>query len=104
MSKGALTAAQAETYYEKKYSEDDYYSEKHHVVGQWFGRGAEQLGLSGDVASDDFRQVLRGLHPASGEVLVHMANCYDGRRAGWDATFNAPKSVSIQGLPEAMTA
>src|SRR5712692_8701503 len=98
MSKGALTAAQAETYYEEKYSEDDYYSEKHHVVGQWFGRGAEQLGLSGDVASDDFRQVLRGLHPASGEVLVHMANGYDDRRAGWDATFNAPKSVSIQGL------
>jgi conjugative relaxase-like TrwC/TraI family protein len=31
-------------------------------------------------------------------VLVHKANGYDGRRAGWDATFNAPKSVSIQGL------
>jgi conjugative relaxase-like TrwC/TraI family protein len=27
-----------------------------------------------------------------------MANGYDDRRAGWDATFNAPKSVSIQGL------
>ena len=25
MSKGALTAAQAETYYEEKYSHDDYY-------------------------------------------------------------------------------
>jgi conjugative relaxase-like TrwC/TraI family protein len=98
MSKGALTAAQAETYYEEKYAQDDYYSEEQRIVGQWFGRGAEELGLSGDVASDDFRQVLRGLHPASGEVLVHMANGYDDRRAGWDATFNAPKSVSIQGL------
>src|SRR5713101_4529770 len=98
MSKGALTAAQAETYYEEKYSQDDNYSEQQRVVGEWFGRGAEQLGLSGDVASDDFRQVLRGLHPASGEVLVHMANGYDDRRAGWDATFNAPKSVSIQSL------
>jgi len=100
MSKGALTAAQAETYYEEKYSQDDYYSEKQRVVGQWFGRGSEELGLSGDVASEDFRAVLRGLHPASGEVLVHKANGYDDRRAGWDATFNAPKSVSIQGLVE----
>ena len=98
MSKGALTAAQAETYYEEKYSQDDYYTEKQRVVGQWFGRGAEELGLSGEVATEDFRSVLRGLHPASGEVLVHKANGYDDRRAGWDATFNAPKSVSIQGL------
>jgi conjugative relaxase-like TrwC/TraI family protein len=98
MSKGALTAAQAETYYEEKYSQDDYYTEKQRVVGQWFGRGAEELGLSSEIASEDFRSVLRGLRPASGEVLVHKANGYDDRRAGWDATFNAPKSVSIQGL------
>ena len=98
MSKGALTAAQAETYYEEKYSHDDYYSEKQRVVGQWFGRGAEELSLSGEVATEDFRAVLRGLRPASSEVLVHKANGYDDRRAGWDATFNAPKSVSIQSL------
>ena len=59
MSKGALTAAQAETYYEEKYSHDDYYTEKQRVVGQWFGRGAGELGLSGEVATDDFRAVLR---------------------------------------------
>jgi conjugative relaxase-like TrwC/TraI family protein len=98
MSKGALTAAQAETYYEEKYSHDDYYSENQQVVGQWFGRGAEELGLSGVIATEDFRALLRGLRPASGEVLVHKANGYDDRRAGWDATFNAPKSVSIQVL------
>ncbi len=98
MSKGALTAAQAETYYEEKYSHDDYYSEKQRVIGEWFGRGAEQLGLSGEVANEDFRAILRGLHPAFGEALVHKANGYDDRRAGWDATFNAPKSVSIQTL------
>jgi conjugative relaxase-like TrwC/TraI family protein len=98
MSKGALTATQAETYYEEKYSHDDYYSEKQHVIGQWFGHGAEALDLSGNIASEDFRAVLRGLHPASAEVLVHKASGYEDRRAGWDATFNAPKSVSIQGL------
>lgn len=98
LSKGALTAAKAETYYEEKYSRDDYYTEKQRVVGNWFGRGAEELGLFGAVATEDFRAVLRGLRPASGEVLVHKANGYDDRRAGWDATFNAPKSLSIQGL------
>jgi conjugative relaxase-like TrwC/TraI family protein len=98
MSKGALSAVQAETYYEEKWSHDDYYSEKQRVAGQWFGRGADELGLSGEVATQDFRSVLRGVDPLSGEVLVQKANGYDGRRAGWDATFNAPKSVSIQAL------
>src|SRR5487761_419954 len=98
MSKGALSVRQAETYYQEKYSEDDYYTESHRVTGQWYGRAAETLGLSGAVSEEDFRAVLRGLRPASGEVLVHKANGYDDRRAGWDATFNAPKSVSIQGL------
>ena len=32
MSKGALSAAQAETYYEEKYVHDDYYSEERRVV------------------------------------------------------------------------
>lgn len=98
MSKGALSAAQAESYYEEKWSHDDYYSEKQRVAGQWFGRGADELGLSGEVTTGDFRSVLRGVDPRSGEVLVQKASAYDGRRAGWDATFNAPKSVSIQAL------
>ena len=98
MSKGALSAAQAETYYEAKWSHDDYYAEKQRVVGQWFGRGADELGLNGPVTSEDFRSVLRGVNPVSGEALVHKANGYADRRAGWDATFNAPKSVSVQAL------
>jgi len=97
MSKGALSAAQAETYYEEKYSQDDYYTEKRRVV-QWFGEGAATLGLAGEIASEDFRAVLRGLRPPTGEVIVRNANGRSERRAGWDATFNAPKSVSIQAL------
>jgi hypothetical protein len=74
MSKGAISAVQAETYYEEKYVHDDYYSEEQRVVGEWFGRGAEVLGLSGEVASEDFRAVLRGQRPSNEEVLVHIAN------------------------------
>ena len=98
MSRGALSAGQAETYYEEKYSQDDYYSEEHRVAGQWFGQGAEALGLSGEVAPEDFRSILRGQRPGTAEVLVRNANGRTERRAGWDATFNAPKSVSIQAL------
>jgi conjugative relaxase-like TrwC/TraI family protein len=98
MSRGALSAGQAETYYEEKYSQDDYYTEDHRVAGQWFGRGADSLGLSGEVAPKDFRAILRGQRPDTAEVLVRNANGRTERRAGWDATFNAPKSVSIQAL------
>src|SRR6266481_2539638 len=98
MSRGALSAGQAETYYEEKYSQDDYYTEEHRVAGQWFGQGADALGLSGEVAPEDFRAVLRGQRPGTAEVLVRNANGRTARRSGWDATFNAPKSVSIQAL------
>ena len=98
MSKGALSVGQAETYYQEKYSEDDYYTESHRVTGEWYGKAAETIGLSGAVSEEDFRAVLRGTRPGSGEVLVSAAAGRDERRAGWDATFNAPKSVSIQAL------
>ena len=98
MSRGALSAGQAETYYAEKYSQDDYYTEEHLVAGQWFGQGAEALRLSGEVTPEDFRSILRGQRPGTAEVLVRNANGRTDRRAGWDATFNAPKSISIQAL------
>ena len=98
MSRSALSAGQAETYYEEKYSQDDYYNEEHRVAGQWFGQGADALRLSGEVAPEDFRSILRGQRPDTAEVLVRNANGRSERRAGWDATFNAPKSVSVQAL------
>src|SRR5277367_6610588 len=98
MSKGALSLDQAETYYQEKYSEDDYYTESHRVAGEWYGKAAETLGLSGAVSEEDFRTVLRGMKPGTSAVLVSAAAGRDERRAGWDATFNAPKSVSIQAL------
>src|SRR5258708_18876579 len=97
MSRGALSAGQAETYYEEKYSQDDYYSEEHRVAGQWFGQGADALGLSGEVAPEDFRAILRGQRPGSVEVLVHNANGRTERRAGWGATLNAPQAGTNHG-------
>src|ERR1700754_2734742 len=97
LSKGGLSAAQAEHYYQEKYSQDDYYSEDQRITGQWFGSGAAELGLQGEVTLEAFRAVLQGRDPRTGQVLVPPTQ--DGKhRAGWDATFNAPKSVSLQVL------
>jgi hypothetical protein len=98
MSKGALSLGQAETYYDEKYARDDYYSEDRTVAGEWFGIAAAALGLTGTAARPDFSAVLRGHDPRTGAELVAKAQDREERRAGWDATFSAPKSVSIQAL------
>ncbi len=69
------------------------------MIGRWFGKAATELGLAGDIDTADFRAALNGLNPRTGEILVHAAQRNgEQRRAGWDATFNAPKSVSVQAL------
>ena len=98
MSKGGLSLRQAETYYDEKYVRDDYYSEGRTIAGEWFGKAAAALELTGTARRADFTAILRGLDPRTGVELVAKAQGRDERRAGWDATFSAPKSVSIQAL------
>ena len=98
LSKGSLDAAQAENYFEQHYSHDDYYSENHHTVGQWLGRGATDLGLTGDVSREDFSALLQGIHPRNGTILVPAAGHNGKHAAGWDSCWSAPKSLSIQAL------
>ncbi len=63
--------------------------------GQWVGLGSGSLGLEGDVSRDQLTAILQGRHPADGRVLVALRP--NRRRAGWDLTFPAPKSVSLLG-------
>lgn len=87
----ALTSsAQASSYYEA----DDYYADGGLSPSEWQGEGAKQLGLSGEVGREQFRQLLDGKLP-DGQQL---GTSRDGRlehRPGWDVTMSAPKSVSI---------
>lgn len=78
------------------YAKDDYYAgEFAEGVGEWGGKGAVQLGLSGPVEAEAFSKVLDGVLP-NGEIVGRAA---DGTRSkGFDLTFSAPKSVSIIGL------
>lgn len=74
----------------KYYSQtDDYYRDRGHAPTQWQGRGAEVLGLRGEIDPGQAEAILSGLLPTGERVGG------DYRRSGWDATFSAPKSVSI---------
>ena len=46
--------------YGRHVENNDYYSEGEKVTGRWQGRGAELLGLSGDVRMEDFDAVRAG--------------------------------------------
>lgn len=72
---------------------DDYYLQDR-SPSTWSGNGAALLGLSGPVDPDKFRDLLDGKMPDGSQIQ----NAAEGRRAGTDFTFSAPKSVSLQAL------
>ena len=80
-------------YYVDQVSNDrhDYYAGHGEAPGVWRGGFAQQLGLSGHVVAEDFRAILEGVDPTSGEPLKSRAN---RRVAAWDVTFSPPKSIS----------
>jgi len=81
------------TYYVEQVARDrhDYYAGHGEAPGTWRGAFAGHLGLSGEVTADEFRAVLDGADPATGEALKPQAN---RRVAAWDVTFSPPKSIS----------
>jgi conjugative relaxase-like TrwC/TraI family protein len=94
-------------YSQRHLEHSDYYDERRKVQGEWQGRGAELLGLRGNVASEQFEAVREGLLPEIGEFLRprHGADRVNNEgseqskaRSLYDLTFSAPKSISIQAL------
>ena len=108
-----ISASQAQEYHRAEFAnaKDNYYTEEDRVRGEWHGRLAERWGLKGEVNEAHFARLSEGQHPHTGEQLVHHQTPReyvrpDGEhvrtmehRAGWDATFSAPKSVSLTALP-----
>jgi conjugative relaxase-like TrwC/TraI family protein len=80
------------------YKRDDYHSERGRITGEWFGKGAAELGLEGNVLQRDFESVLSGKDPHDHSRLVEAARANGKHRGGFDATFSAPKSISLQAL------
>ncbi len=100
VSIGAIaSAAQGVSYYER----DGYYARddpRHLEASAWTGKGAEALGLRGEVEPDAFRGILEGIVPdGSGRRLGRREK--DGslsHRPGRDLTFSAPKSASLAAM------
>src|SRR5579872_3448342 len=107
-----LSTGQAHSYHEQDFANSDqnYYSESTRANGEWYGKLARDWGLSGSVSGQQFYRLAEGQHPVTSEQLVqhrvateyqnqHGKNVHSAEhRAGWDATFSAPKSVSITAL------
>jgi conjugative relaxase-like TrwC/TraI family protein len=107
-----LTAAQAQNYHRDEFTskEQSYWGKGAEILGTWQGRLASHYGLGERVGAEEFARLSQGQHPQTGEQLVRHRASYqyqraDGKKvtstthlAGWDATFSAPKSVSLTAL------
>jgi len=107
-----LSSSQAKTYHAFEFTSEtqSYYQQGGAVQGEWQGQLVGTFGLSGTVSAEDFARLAEGQHPQTGAELVkhrdsHEYAAADGNvtksvehRAGWDATFSAPKSVSLTAL------
>lgn len=61
--------------------------------GLWHGKGAELLGLRGEIEREDFVALVENKMPRSGNPLTVRTR--EDRIVGWDFTFSVPKSVSL---------
>src|SRR5271163_1355839 len=107
-----LSSGQAQAYHKLEFTSEtaNYYKQGDAVQGQWQGRLAETMGLSGSVNAEEFARLTEGRHPKTDEQMVRHREASEYKnadgsttkavehRAGWDATFSAPKSVSLTAL------
>jgi conjugative relaxase-like TrwC/TraI family protein len=107
-----LSASQAQKYHAAEFTsaEQNYWKQDDRALGEWHGKLADKFGLAGAVDEEHFARLADGQHPVSAEQLVihRQVQEYTGtdgntvapveHRAGWDATFSAPKSVSLTAL------
>lgn len=90
------SAGQALSYFSK----DNYYTQDQGLEhSEWFGKGAQHLGLSGQIDRRAFFELLNG-HVEGQELGKWVRNEETGEkerehRPGTDMTFSAPKSVSL---------
>src|SRR5207245_10264317 len=72
--KAQATLSNQEKYVKEHLLVEDYYMEGRSVTGEWYGKGAEELGLSGVTAEPEFLRLCRNLHPQTGERLTQRLN------------------------------
>src|SRR6516162_1390851 len=73
---------------------EDYYAGAGEAPGVWTGRGAQAVGIIGEVSTEALGLAFgEARHPETGERLGGRWRA--GGVIGFDATFSAPKSVSL---------
>ena len=102
-----LTTGKVQSYYRSEYASasNSYFSQGGTLRGEWHGQLAATLRLTGAVTAEAFDRLAEGQHPQTGEQLIQHRDTIRtqsgeevGHRAGWDLTFNAPKTVSLTAL------
>ncbi|MEA1989419.1 MAG: MobF family relaxase [Pseudomonadota bacterium] len=75
-------------------TQDNYYLKENKVSAMFYGKGAESLGLTNqEITSQKIEHLLSGKLP-NGDQIGNP----EKHRPGWDITFSAAKSISIQAL------
>ena len=71
----------------------DYYLDPAEPPGRWWGHGCAALGLDGEVEAQQLEALLTARHSGTGARLGRGLGAKSAR--AFDATFSAPKSVSV---------
>lgn len=89
----SVSVAAAKSYYTQSLSREEYYSQDQEIMGQWFGKAADQLGLHGQVGRREFESLCENKNPRTGQKLTPRTK--SNRRVGYDLNFHCPKSISL---------
>ncbi len=79
------------------YATDNYYTQNQGLANSyWYGKGAEILGLNGQIATEEYNNAYQGLDRRGNPLRQRQS----GKKynPGRDITLSAPKSVSLLGL------
>lgn len=93
------SASGAKKYYSDSYYKEgkekrlEYYLDKYETIGKWGGKASEKLGLGSEINKSDFDALCDNKRPDNDKSLTGRTK--DGRRVGYDFTFNASKSISL---------
>jgi conjugative relaxase-like TrwC/TraI family protein len=89
----SVNAQASKDYFTRHMDRDYYLRDSAEFPGEWHGRSAEMLGLSGRVDKESYFRLCDNLDPRTGEPLTPRTKA--DRRVSYDFTFNAPKSVTV---------
>jgi conjugative relaxase-like TrwC/TraI family protein len=88
------------SYAARHLSYSDYADEQAKVTGQWMGKLAAELGLSGAVVNEKLEALGAGHHPETGEKLRPRIRKDENAINLYDFTISAPKSLSMLAVIE----